>query len=166
MSAKDRAPGSGRWPGEHATGAPQNAGQHGAGQRGAGQQSARQGAEQQSARQGAEQQGAGQQGAEQQSAKRHEVGHAAAEQWAAGQSGSGKRRGQAGAGQAGAGQAGRETNPGWSIVSYLVAGMALYGGIGWLIGRWTGFSAVLLPVGLLVGLGLALTLIIFRYGRS
>jgi len=44
--------------------------------------------------------------------------------------------------------------------------MAVYGGIGWLIGRWTGYSAVFFPVGLLAGLGLALTLIILRYGRS
>jgi len=64
------------------------------------------------------------------------------------------------------GQSGGEQNPGWAIVSYLVAGMAVYGGIGWLIGRWTGYSAVLFPVGLLCGLGLALTLIILRYGRS
>jgi hypothetical protein len=43
--------------------------------------------------------------------------------------------------------------------------MAVYGGIGWLVGRWTGYSAVLFPVGLLVGLGLTLALVIFRYGR-
>ena len=63
-------------------------------------------------------------------------------------------------------QSGGHANPGWSIISYMVAGMAVYGGIGWLIGRWTGYSAVLFPVGLLAGLGLALTLIILRYGRS
>ncbi len=63
-------------------------------------------------------------------------------------------------------ESGGEDNPGWAIISYLVAGMAVYGGIGWLIGRWTGYSAVLLPVGLLGGLGLALAMIILRYGRS
>ncbi len=63
-------------------------------------------------------------------------------------------------------QSGGHANPGWSIISYMVAGMAVYGGIGWLIGRWTGYTAVLFPVGLLAGLGLALTLIILRYGRS
>jgi len=64
------------------------------------------------------------------------------------------------------GQSVGEQNPGWAIVSYLVAGMAVYGAIGWLIGRWTGYAAMLFPVGLLCGLGLALTLIILRYGRS
>jgi ATP synthase protein I len=53
---------------------------------------------------------------------------------------------------------------GWSILSYMLGGMALYGALGWLIGRWTGI-AVLFPVGMLVGLGLAITLIILRYGR-
>jgi len=53
---------------------------------------------------------------------------------------------------------------GWSILSYMITGMVLYGGIGWLVGRGTGIS-VLFPVGMLVGLGLALTLIILRYGR-
>ena len=79
----------------------------------------------------------------------------------------GPSAGQPSAGQPSAGdQSGGEANPGWSIISYMVAGMAVYGGIGWLIGRWTGYSAVFFPVGLLAGLGLALTLIILRYGRS
>jgi ATP synthase protein I len=54
---------------------------------------------------------------------------------------------------------------GWAIFSYLIAGMAVYGCIGWLVGRWT-HVAVLFPVGMLAGLGLALLLIILRYGRS
>jgi F0F1-type ATP synthase assembly protein I len=53
---------------------------------------------------------------------------------------------------------------GWSILSYMITGMVLYGGIGWLIGRWTHIAA-LFPIGMLVGLGLALTMIILRYGR-
>jgi len=64
------------------------------------------------------------------------------------------------------GPARHDANPGWAIISYLISGMAVYGGIGWLVGRWTGYSAVLFPVGLLVGLGLTLALVIFRYGRS
>jgi len=54
---------------------------------------------------------------------------------------------------------------GWAIVSYLIGGMALYGGIGWLIGRWT-HIAVLFPIGLLLGMGLALAMIIFRFARQ
>jgi ATP synthase protein I len=54
---------------------------------------------------------------------------------------------------------------GWSVVSYLVGGMVLYGGIGWLIARWT-HIAILFPIGLLLGIALALLLVVFRFTRS
>jgi F0F1-type ATP synthase assembly protein I len=54
---------------------------------------------------------------------------------------------------------------GWSIVSYLIGGMLLYGGIGWLIGRWTHIEA-LTGVGIIIGIGLSLALIIFRFTRQ
>lgn len=54
---------------------------------------------------------------------------------------------------------------GWRYLSYLLGGMILYGGIGWLVGRWTGIS-VLFPIGMLLGLGLAVAMIIFRFSRS
>jgi ATP synthase protein I len=54
---------------------------------------------------------------------------------------------------------------GWAVVSYLIGGMVLYGGIGWLIGRWTHIAA-LFPIGLLLGIGLSLALIIFRFTRQ
>ena len=53
---------------------------------------------------------------------------------------------------------------GWAVVSYLIGGMVLYGGIGWLIGRWTHIDA-LFPIGLLLGIGLSLALVIFRFAR-
>jgi F0F1-type ATP synthase assembly protein I len=55
---------------------------------------------------------------------------------------------------------------GWSILSYLIGGMAVYGGIGWLVGHWAGHTSAFLAGGMLVGLGLALALVILRYGRS
>ena len=54
---------------------------------------------------------------------------------------------------------------GWAVVSYLVGGMVLYGGIGWLVARWTHIP-VLFPIGLLLGIGLSLGLIIFRFTRQ
>lgn len=67
----------------------------------------------------------------------------------------------------GAGQDGQGTeNPGWTIFSSLLAGMAFYGGIGWLIGRWAGHQPMFLAGGMIVGLALAVALTIFRYGRS
>jgi ATP synthase protein I len=61
--------------------------------------------------------------------------------------------------------ASKEESPGWRIFSYMLSGMAVYGGIGWLIGRWVGYQAVLFPVGMVIGLGLAIVLIVIRYGR-
>jgi F0F1-type ATP synthase assembly protein I len=53
---------------------------------------------------------------------------------------------------------------GWTVFSYLIGGMAAYGGIGWLIGRVAGIS-LLFPIGMLVGLGISVGYIIYRYGR-
>ncbi|MBA9007714.1 MULTISPECIES: AtpZ/AtpI family protein [Thermomonospora] len=58
----------------------------------------------------------------------------------------------------------RFANAAWSIPSYLLSGMAVYGGLGWLLDRWLGTSA-LLPIGILVGLGLALYSVYLRFGR-
>jgi F0F1-type ATP synthase assembly protein I len=64
----------------------------------------------------------------------------------------------------GGGSEGNE-NPGWAIFGYLLSGMAVYGGLGWLIGRWVGNTSIFLAVGMIVGLALAITMVIFRYGR-
>jgi ATP synthase protein I len=56
-------------------------------------------------------------------------------------------------------------NTGWTVFSYLLSGMAAYGGIGWLIGRAV-HVAVLFPIGMLAGLAIAIGFIIWRYGRS
>jgi ATP synthase protein I len=59
----------------------------------------------------------------------------------------------------------RPASEGYAILSYLIGGMALYGLVGWLIGRWTGLPW-LFPVGMLAGLASAIALIIFRVTRS
>lgn len=58
-----------------------------------------------------------------------------------------------------------DTSSGYTYLSYMLGGMILYGGIGWLIGRWT-HLAVLFPVGMVTGLVLSVALIIFRVTRS
>jgi F0F1-type ATP synthase assembly protein I len=55
-------------------------------------------------------------------------------------------------------------NVGWTVSSYLLSGMAAYGIIGWLIGRAVHVS-LLFPIGMLVGLGISIAFIIYRYGR-
>jgi len=54
---------------------------------------------------------------------------------------------------------------GWRVLCYLLGGMLIYGGLGWLIGHWTGIS-VLFPLGMILGVGLGIATIVFRYTRS
>ena len=56
-------------------------------------------------------------------------------------------------------------NVGWTVFSYLLSGMAAYGLIGWLIGRAV-HVPVLFPVGMLIGMGISIGFIIYRYGRG
>ncbi len=58
-----------------------------------------------------------------------------------------------------------EQNAGWSVFSYLISGMVVYGAIGWLVGHWTHLP-LLFPLGMLAGLGVAILLIVLKYGRS
>jgi len=59
----------------------------------------------------------------------------------------------------------RPPGEGWTILSYMIGGMALYGLLGWLAARWTGWP-VLFPIGMLGGLASAIALVIFRVTRS
>src|ERR1700690_3474032 len=54
---------------------------------------------------------------------------------------------------------------GMTITSYLISGLLAYGLIGWLIGRAVHLP-ILTAVGMLIGLGISMALIIYRYGRS
>lgn len=54
----------------------------------------------------------------------------------------------------------------WGIISYLVAGMIAWGGIGWLLDWWLGTGRVFVAVGILVGFAGAFYLIIRRYGNG
>jgi ATP synthase protein I len=60
----------------------------------------------------------------------------------------------------------RHENPGWTVFSYLLSGMILYGALGWVLGRWVVHSTLLFPIGMVVGLALAVVLVILRFGRT
>jgi F0F1-type ATP synthase assembly protein I len=51
----------------------------------------------------------------------------------------------------------RKVDP-WSLTGYLLAGMAVYGGLGWLVDRWVGTENVFTPIGVVFGLAAALYL--------
>lgn len=77
--------------------------------------------------------------------------------------GSGSPGGQPGSGQPPETSA-VEDNQGWSIFSYLIAGMVAYGLIGGLA-AWLTHIPVLAPVGALVGLVCAIGGVVWKYGR-
>ena len=56
-------------------------------------------------------------------------------------------------------------NVGMTVFSYLLSGMVVYGGLGWLISRWTGLSLIF-PLGMLFGLAVTIGWVIYRSGRS
>lgn len=53
----------------------------------------------------------------------------------------------------------------WHAFGYLVAGVLLYGLIGWALDRWLGTS-FLVAIGILVGAGLGLYMTFARFNRS
>ena len=55
-------------------------------------------------------------------------------------------------------------NIGWTVFSYMLSGMAAYGGIGWLLGRAV-HVPMLFPIGMLVGIAISVGFVIWRYGR-
>lgn len=62
---------------------------------------------------------------------------------------------------------GRESDDvAWVAVSHLIAGIALYGGLGWLLGRWLGNQSLFVAGGVLVGTAFALYLMYARLGAS
>ncbi len=59
---------------------------------------------------------------------------------------------------------GGSTDDGMVALSYILAGLILYGGLGWLGDHYL-HTEWLLPVGLILGLATSTYLIIKRYGR-
>jgi hypothetical protein len=57
------------------------------------------------------------------------------------------------------------SNAGWTIFGYLLSGMAFYGGLGWLIGHLTHITLIF-PIGMLVGVGVGVFAVIYKYGRQ
>ncbi|GGM18047.1 AtpZ/AtpI family protein [Nakamurella endophytica] len=54
-------------------------------------------------------------------------------------------------------------NEGWAVMTTLLSGFVLWGGIGWLLDRWFG-THFLTPVGLMVGMALGIYAVVARFG--
>lgn len=55
---------------------------------------------------------------------------------------------------------------GWTISGSLLAGVLLYGGIGFLLDHWLGTPKVFTAIGMLLGAGLSTYLIYVKYGKG
>jgi F0F1-type ATP synthase assembly protein I len=53
----------------------------------------------------------------------------------------------------------------WAVVSYLLGGVILYGGIGWLSDLWLGTRGFV-AVGIVGGAAAGVAIVWLRYGRS
>jgi len=54
---------------------------------------------------------------------------------------------------------------GYVIIAYLLSGMILWGGVGWLLDRWLKTEFLLL-IGLLIGAAASVYLVYVRFGRQ
>lgn len=54
---------------------------------------------------------------------------------------------------------------GATVIAYLITGPLVFGGLGWLLARWTDLT-VFIPIGMLGGMALSLYTIWLRYGRT
>jgi F0F1-type ATP synthase assembly protein I len=55
-------------------------------------------------------------------------------------------------------------NVGWAAVSYLIAGMAFWGFIGWLIDRWQHTGGIATAIGCVLGMAGGIFLVVRRLG--
>ena len=54
----------------------------------------------------------------------------------------------------------------WSVISTLLAGILVWGGIGWLVDLLAGTDQVFLPAGMVLGVAGSIYLVYLRYGRD
>jgi ATP synthase protein I len=69
------------------------------------------------------------------------------------------RRPQRGGGYEGFGTA-------WNVIATLLAGMLIWGGLGWLLDRWLDTARLFTAIGLLVGTAGGIYVVYVRYGRD
>jgi F0F1-type ATP synthase assembly protein I len=54
----------------------------------------------------------------------------------------------------------------WALTGTLVAGILVWGGVGYLLDRLAGFRWLFLPIGMLVGVSASIYLIYLKFGRD
>jgi hypothetical protein len=64
---------------------------------------------------------------------------------------------------AGGSRQGSGAETGYAVIGTLISGMAVWGGVGWLLDRWLD-TKVFVPVGILLGISVAIYLVVARFG--
>ena len=54
---------------------------------------------------------------------------------------------------------------GYAVIGTMISGMAVWGGVGWLLDRWLDI-VVFFPVGIIFGMAVAIYLVVARYGAA
>lgn len=54
----------------------------------------------------------------------------------------------------------------WALTGTLVAGILVWGGVGYVADRITGFRWLFLPIGMVVGVSASIYLVYLKYGRD
>lgn len=64
------------------------------------------------------------------------------------------------------GEAWRGANQAWDVIGLLLAGIIVWGGAGWLLDLWFDLHYLFLPIGMVLGVGIAIWLTYLRHGRT
>ncbi|HEY7756395.1 MAG TPA: hypothetical protein VID69_09230 [Actinomycetota bacterium] len=67
---------------------------------------------------------------------------------------------------AGRGDAWSGMGTAWALTGTLIAGILVWGGVGYLIDRLVGWRWLFLPIGMVVGVSASIYLVYLRYGRD
>jgi F0F1-type ATP synthase assembly protein I len=60
-------------------------------------------------------------------------------------------------------QQGSGAETGYAVLGTLISGMAVWGGVGWLLDQWLD-TRVFFPVGVILGMAVAIYLVVARFG--
>ena len=60
--------------------------------------------------------------------------------------------------------ASRGADEGWAVLSTLISGFVVFGGIGWLLDRWWD-THLMVPIGVIVGMALSIYAVVMQFGR-
>jgi F0F1-type ATP synthase assembly protein I len=60
--------------------------------------------------------------------------------------------------------ASRGADEGWAVLSTLISGFVVFGGIGWLLDRWWD-THLMVPIGLILGMALSIYAVVMQFGR-